>query len=132
METQLKTTKTEVEKLQHEKADLQSQLKFLQEKDQAVKENVRQEFQSEVHNLKQQNQALAKRSDDLESALGNSRKENASLRADFEKLSEVINQKISDSLDQAFLQVQTGSSNKHNESSARDNNSSKGKMGQRY
>lgn len=39
----------------------------------------------------------------MEQALNLARKENAQLRQDFEKMSEVISQKIQESLDQAFL-----------------------------
>ncbi|CDW87586.1 UNKNOWN [Stylonychia lemnae] len=105
LENSMKNLQSEAEKLKHEKSEIQNQLKFIQDKEVSLKDNIKKEQQGEIQSLQQQNQSLQKRVQEQEQALLLSRKENQQLRQDFDRLGDTIQQKVQETLDQAFLNI---------------------------
>lgn len=73
MEQNIKTLNNELERLKQEKSDLGTQLKFWQDKESRVREQGKKEQESEVQGLRELNQSLKKRVEEMELHLRESR-----------------------------------------------------------
>ena len=73
MEQNIKTLNNELERLKQEKSDLGTQLKFWQDKESRVRDQGKKEQESEVQGLRELNQSLKKRVEEMELHLRESR-----------------------------------------------------------